>query len=275
MTTIFTFIIILLFSYYIFSNEKTTVTMKYYLFDWDDNIMYMPSKVYLQTQKRDEIGISTEEFRSIRHKLNEHFEYNGEIITGLSSLAFRDFRCGYIPFMTDVQNSQLGPSWDDFVEAINNGSYFAIITARGHNPQVLRRTIETFIENDYKGISRDSLVYCLKQYHYITNKEYINDDDAIKDYLNDCLFYPVAYHNKDGSLKPEHLKTEQIKQFINTMKVHIKIMESSTFKFKFIPKFGFSDDDPHTIEYSKQIEELNIYSTEDGTKTLVQNDDIR
>jgi hypothetical protein len=34
-----------------------------------------------------------------------------------------------------------GPAWDDFVEAINNGSIFSIVTARGHNPNVLKRGV--------------------------------------------------------------------------------------------------------------------------------------
>ena len=37
-------------------------------------------------------------------------------------------------FIVDSLLAEPGPSWNDFVECINGGSIFAIITARGHTP---------------------------------------------------------------------------------------------------------------------------------------------
>ena len=47
-----------------------------------------------------------------------------------------------------------GPSWDDFVEAINGGSIFSIITARGHTPSVLKDSIYNMIMTNHNGINK-------------------------------------------------------------------------------------------------------------------------
>jgi hypothetical protein len=47
-------------------------------------------------------------------------------------------------FVLDSMLAQPGPSWNDFVECINGGSIFAIITARGHNPKTLREACIQF-----------------------------------------------------------------------------------------------------------------------------------
>jgi len=38
-----------------------------------------------------------------------------------------------------------GPAWNDFVEAVNNGSIFSIITARGHTPSILKNAVYNLI----------------------------------------------------------------------------------------------------------------------------------
>ena len=39
--------------------EKGTPDMKYYAFDWDDNIVYMPTEIILMDNVGDEVGMST------------------------------------------------------------------------------------------------------------------------------------------------------------------------------------------------------------------------
>ena len=36
--------------------------LKYYAFDWDDNIATMPTKIILSTEEGEEVGMSTEDF---------------------------------------------------------------------------------------------------------------------------------------------------------------------------------------------------------------------
>jgi hypothetical protein len=42
-----------------------TPDMKYYAFDWDDNIVHMPTKIVLKTEDGDEVGMSTDDFAGI------------------------------------------------------------------------------------------------------------------------------------------------------------------------------------------------------------------
>ena len=43
-------------------DEKNTPDMDYWAFDWDDNIMIMPTKIILKDSNGKEIGMSTEDF---------------------------------------------------------------------------------------------------------------------------------------------------------------------------------------------------------------------
>ena len=45
-------------------NDNSTPVMKYYAFDWDDNLMYMPTKIYL---KDDIIKKATSNFNELKN----------------------------------------------------------------------------------------------------------------------------------------------------------------------------------------------------------------
>ena len=63
--------------------EDNTPDMKYYAFDWDDNIVHMPTKIILKTEDGDEVGMSTDDFAEYRTKIGkEPFKYKGDVITG-------------------------------------------------------------------------------------------------------------------------------------------------------------------------------------------------
>ena len=127
--------------------------LKYYAFDWDDNVMNMPTKIMILDDQDNEIGMSTDDFAEHRNELGKKpFVYNGKTIVGFASNPFRNFRGeGEKQFLVDVMSASLGPSWDDFVECVNGGSIFAIITARGHNPMILKQAVYNYIINDYQG----------------------------------------------------------------------------------------------------------------------------
>ena len=93
----------------------------YYAFDFDDNILNMPTEILVQTEDGGEIGMSTADFAIHRSKLGkENFEYNGKVIVGLDyTNAFRNFRDEADPeiFKKDVikaiNSSSFGPAWQD------------------------------------------------------------------------------------------------------------------------------------------------------------------
>ena len=134
--------------------EEITPDLKYYAFDWDDNIMYMPTQIVLKDENGDEVPMGTEDFAEHRVDIGKTpFEYKGKTIAGFAEDPFRNFSTkGDKRFIIDSMLAKPGPAWDDFVEAINGGSIFSIVTARGHSPLVIRRAIENMIETNFKGI---------------------------------------------------------------------------------------------------------------------------
>jgi len=91
-------------------NEQGTPDMKYYAFDWDDNIVHMPTKIILKTKEGDEVGMSTDDFAEYRHKIGkEPFEYNGDTIIGFAEEPYRNFGVkGNKDFLIDAMRAKLG-----------------------------------------------------------------------------------------------------------------------------------------------------------------------
>ena len=233
---------------------------KYYAFDWDDNIMNMPTKIMLVDENGVEVGLSTEDFAEYRHILGkEPFVYDGKNIVGYAEGPFRFFReGGDQQFLKDVLLASFGPSWDDFVECINGGSIFSIITARGHNPNILKQAVYILIKNDIGGIDQEKLVQSLKDYREIAGEEMKGDDTMISDYLDMCRFYPVSF-GTGAEANPEEGKINALREFIGYVKqlsqqIGGKVLFKNDVTNNFvIPKIGFSDDDLKNIEKVKEF----------------------
>jgi hypothetical protein len=257
--------------------DQMTPTMKYYAFDWDDNLMYMPTKIYLKDDKGKTVGMSTEDFAEYRTEIGqEPFDYEGHTIVGFDEDAFRDFRVtGDKKFLVDSMKAPIGPAWDDFVESVNNGSIFAIITARGHTPSVLRNAVYNLIQRNMHGLNKKELVKNLRKYRDIADEEDLSDDELIKTYLEMCKWHPVSF-GEGSAANPEELKVSAMKQFMEYVKnLSQRLQEKAFMKNKisnyFTPYIGFSDDDLKNVETMKKHFDdesgLDIYHTGGGKKT--------
>ncbi len=262
-------------------DEAGTPDMKYYSFDWDDNIAVMPTKIVLMDEDGKEVGMSTEDFAEYRTEIGkEPFEYEGHTITGFADDAFRYFRTmGDKQFIVDSMTAKPGPAWDDFVEAINNGSIFSIVTARGHHPNTLKEACYNYIVSNHNGINSNELVKNLEKYRDLADEEQLSKKDMIREYLDMCRFYPVSY-GEGSATNPEEGKIKALKEFIQYVrdlsqhiqkKAFLKNKVSNNFV---IPSIGFSDDDPRNVEKVKSHFEnepdniLKTYSTAGGVKKL-------
>jgi len=231
--------------------------LKYYAFDWDDNIATMPTQILVLTDNDEEVGMSTEDFADYRSMIGkEPFEYNGKMIVGYSKDPYKNFGIqGDSAFIIDSMLAKPGPSWGDFVEAINGGSIFSIITARGHTPSVLREAIYNMIVTDHNGISKESLIDNLKKYRNITGDDRENYFGMINDYLDLNRYYPVTYGEGDAA-DPEEGKIKALREFISYVRDISKKIGKEAFlkndiKNNFVPMIGFSDDDPGNVEKIK------------------------
>jgi len=230
---------------YVEKQERTP--RKYYAFDWDDNIVFMPTKIILLDKEDVEVGMSTRDFADYREMIGvEEFEYEGRTIVGFAENAFKFFRHpgGDPQFLVDAETATPGPSWNDFAGAINEGSIFAIITARGHHPETIKSAVRNYINSEYEGINKQSVIESLRSYKSTPAFSTEGDDDfIIEEYLKLCRFYPVSF-KAAAEANPEQAKGEKLSEFIE----HVKSLNKGK-PFE----IGFSDDDPGNIEVIKKL----------------------
>jgi len=258
-------------------HDQMKPTMKYYAFDWDDNLMYMPTKIYLVDDKGKTVGMSTEDFAEYRTDIGkEPFEYEGHTIVNFDKDAFRDFKVpGDKAFISDAMKAETGPAWSDFVEAVNNGSVFSIITARGHTPSVLKNAIYNLIKKNKHGLSEKELVKNLKKYRDLADEEDLSDDELVRVYLDMNKYHPVSF-GEGSAANPEELKVKAMSEFMRYVQdLSRKLQEKAFMKNKisnyFVPYIGFSDDDLRNVQAMKKHFDdesgLDIYHTGGGKKT--------
>ena len=263
---------------------------KYYAFDWDDNLLFMPTSIILLSDKDDEVPMSTEDFAEHRQQIGkEPFNYKGTAIVDFAPNPFRNFRSeGDKRFVLDSMLAQPGPSWNDFVECINGGSIFAIITARGHNPKTLREAVYNLIMSNHLGINSKTLSRNLKRYRHLGGDVDVEGKpistltkNELNEYLNLCRFEPVTFGDGDAA-NPEEGKIKAMRNFISYCKeMAQEIGEKSFFKNDIVnneiePIIGFSDDDERNIEKMKVFLEkeyekspVKTYLTKGGNKKEV------
>ena len=219
--------------------ENGSHNFKYYAFDWDDNIVRMPTKVILLDKSGNEVGMNTEDFAHYRGIIGkEEFDYEGVVIKDFAANPFRNFRVvGDGQFLKDSLLAEPAESWNDFVECINSASIFAIITARGHKPSTLKRAVYKYITSNFMGINSGEVKANIKTYNKIFNK--FNRDSSIKSYLDLCKFYPVSFNPSASMSSPEQAKVVALQEFVEYCEKLNKGMPI---------KVGFSDDDRKNIE---------------------------
>jgi hypothetical protein len=232
----------------------------YYAFDWDDNILYMPTSIHMERKEGDEWvpeDVSTAKFAEVRSDKDNY---------RLSEDAFSNFRdngpFGPTIFLEDakkaISSGKLGPAWNDFMECLSSGSLFAIITARGHESETMRKGIEWIIDN----VLTEDQVYnmynhlMMYAYHFSADRgesqEKVlvgkpSENKLVKEYLDNCEYVGVSAPSRGGSpANPEKAKEEALLEFQQ------KINDFAA-KRGLKAKIGFSDDDLKNV---KHIEDL-------------------
>jgi hypothetical protein len=228
-------------------------SIKYYAFDWDDNIQSLPTTINLKSPDEEIVErVSTEEFAHKRNdpiileKLKQGYEWDYS--------AFRNDE----QFFIDEAKSSIGPAWDDFVECVNNASIFAIITARGHSPEAYKKVITKMINTNQNGISKQSVIDNIKKYRMASGQNVrLSDDQIIQKYVNMCKYYPVNYPpvkealgGEGGVDSPEKLKTTALSHFVQFVNKMSGVLQNKIGKREI--KVGFSDDDKKNYETMKK-----------------------
>lgn len=253
-----------------FLNESKSPSLLYYCFDWDDNLLFMPTKIHMKHLVNGEWideSVSTEEFAKVRTDIDNWKCHESSFID------FRDFgKSSDNKFLEDVkialENKEFGPSWNTFIKCLIKGSTFAIITARGHGPKAIRKGIEYIIYNILTDEQRDEMASNLTSFGHLFGEidimKHYSFEKLIKMYLDSCDFVGVSSpdfleKNKDlvgasGAANPEKAKERAIGNFIKKINDWGK-------QTGYNVKLGFSDDDVRNVNAIKKYfnENKNFY----------------
>ncbi len=255
------------------NDNRNKIHIEYSCFDIDDNLLHMPTKINMVNIKTgEEEGVSSEMFAEIRN------DKDNWKLADDAFIEFRDFGPrGDNAFLEDlkyaVNNKEFAPSWDKFITVLENGYLFALITARGHSPNAIRKGIEWIVDNyltdDQKRKMYSNLAkfsYHFKEIgttdkHHTANLETSNfsQNPQVKSYLDKCDYYGVsneefvAKHKSGGADSPEVGKEIALKEFMDKVQGFANRIGATI-------SFGMSDDDIrnviHVEKVFKELKEL-------------------
>lgn len=280
-----------------FSNyllESTDMHLSYSAFDWDDNILHMPTTILMDKKSGNSwlpIEVSTSEFANIRNDKD-----NYRLRDDNPEIAFSGFRDtgpkGKSVFIEDVKKAlnakAYAPAWDHFIETLSNGTIFAIVTARGHEPDTIKMAVEYIIDNILDENQKFLLYsHCLKHIYLFNDKNVdsydripkgqLSKSKLIQEYLDTCDFYGVSSKSfasefgEASASNPEKAKEMALDKFVNKCNQYAKKIGAKSVSI------GFSDDDPKNVDHvhkffkeksalTNELEhvfKLNVYKTTD------------
>lgn len=278
--------------------NKENITLQYYLFDWDDNILHMDTKIIMEKLVNGqwvETPVSTTDFAIFRKnpEYRVPLKEDGSPDYDKAYSNFRDVTSDNI-FLNDVidaiNNKSHAPSYNAFKKCLVNGKLFAIVTARGHEPLTIRRAIEYFIDSqlsrEEKNIMKKNLLY----YYDIFKDNTRDNNKLIDNYLSLCEYIGVTSQYFINSVSPEMIPNGETFTPSNTelsKKIAVASFSKRCIKYgdklkdmNVSIKVGFSDDDKHNIDSIAELfvnnlkgdypnVEFSIFDTsknEDGTK---------
>jgi len=114
------------------------IDLEYYMFDWDDNIMFMPTLIYLQ-RNGEPVNVTTERFAEVR-KDESYGPIDGDWDKAFT--LFRDPPQGSGDFVGDtntaISNHKFAPSYPAFKKALHDA-------AQGHYKQQIGMVVEALV----------------------------------------------------------------------------------------------------------------------------------
>lgn len=261
-------------------------TFKYYIFDWDNNILHMPTRIHLEHKTPDgswEPLAVTTSFYSVVRNDREHYRPP----EGDWEAAFREFR----DFANDPESQFLkdtksalapviegreegGPSFHQFRKALVEGRLFAIVTARGHKSETIRAGVEYFIANVLTEEARREMMRNLRGYRalYESDEAWLTDEEVLSLYLDLNKYHAVTspeFRAQMGMNAPgvdiqEEAKQFAIKDFLDHI---IRICRKSGVDKPI--SVGFSDDDPRNVRAVEQFIEQELHRAFPHVKFVV------
>ena len=256
----------------------TTDKIRGYSFDWDDNILFMPTKIKLEKKdslKWEPINVSTEEFAELRnnpdYRLTDH--------------AFMDFEDPQT-FISDVkkaiEDEKFAPSFEKLKESLINANPFSIITARGTPAHAIKEGVKIIIGTTFTTDEINTMVENIENSYPSTRDRSL--EEKIDFYLSENDYSAVTsneFKEKFGidsdADRPEEGKKIALRDYVNRVVNGAEKLTSGEYDRLTI---GFSDDDRRNIDSIMDfirnelaIEypgvEFFIYDTSQGEKNKI------
>ena len=279
------------------NDEVRSRDFKYYIFDWDDNILHMPTKIKMEHKdgrgRWTPVELSTSTFALVRADA-EHYRPPAE---GGWAAAFRNFadpeEAGEPNhFIEDTlaalarvsAGEKPSPSYSTFKKTLVEGRIFAIVTARGHAPETIERAVRVFIENALSPLERETMMSNLRGYRRWLDKveTFGTDDEELDYYLGMCRYSAVTYRGFKARMaedpiykeklavattaaRPELAKEFAIRDFVE----HVFHMLQRTGGFDRSVAIGFSDDDKGNVKSVSRYIKAELSKRFDGIKFVV------
>ena len=259
--------------------------LKYYMLDWDDNILFMPTRIYLQRDGKP-VDVTTKDFAEIRT------DPSYEPLNGDWDQAFKGFRDGTGDFVGDtreaIASESFAPSFRAFKRALREARLFCIVTARGHAAQTIREGVEVFIAEAFTDDERAEMIQNIQGFNGLAGLD-IPDDECLGKYLDLNGYVGVSSpgflkifedHAPDGidtGASPEDAKTFAVRKFVKRAVGLADNLPAETRRIA----FGFSDDDKRNLATMRKfldeelVEEFPnveffVYNTSSGDKAEVE-----
>jgi len=257
--------------------EVATRDFKYYVFDWDDNILHMPTRIYLEHRGEDGVwrptSVSTGTFALVR---SDSAHYRMPSVGGREA-AFRDFQdppdaaVADLAFIRDTRAALArikageapGPSFETLRKTLREGRIFAIVTARGHAAATIRAAVRLFIDEVLSREERAEMLANLRGYRMSFDKAppFDSDDEEIDYFLSMCRYHAVTspdfkekmvsdedfgarFAEATSAQRPELAKEFAIRDFVEHL---FRTMKRTGGIGGRQVAVGFSDDDPANV----------------------------
>ena len=285
------------------NEEVAKRDFKYYIFDWDDNILHMPTKIRLEHLGDDgtwrPVEVSTSTFALVRAD-TAHYRPPSE---GGWAAAFVNFEDPKTPEAAADENNRFildtldalekvehgekpGPSYNALKKTLREGRLFAIVTARGHSPKTIERAVRVFIKYALSEEDRQEMLSNLRGYRQwidgVGDDEFGTDAEELDYYLGMCRYSAVTYEGfktrmaedpiykeklatATTAARPELAKEFAIRDFVE----HVFHMLRRSGRLNRSVSIGFSDDDIGNVKTVSSFIKAELSKRFDGIKFVV------
>tara|TARA_R110000824_G_scaffold18850_7_gene73999 strand:- start:15926 stop:16789 length:864 start_codon:yes stop_codon:yes gene_type:complete len=249
-------------------------SVRAYSFDWDDNIIKMPTTIKMLKKTPsgwEKVEVGTHDFSSIRN--STHYK--------LDEGAFDDFidDDSFISDLTTaLTNKAFAPSFEKFKEALIYANPLSIITARGHTPEALRKGIDLVISYSFNEEELAQMMDNIQERFPETKGQ--DPTTILKTYLDTHDFHPVTsefFIEKFGleggsAANPEESKKIALRDYVTKVVNQVEKMVNTDYNKLSV---GFSDDDLGNINaiipFIKEVLQVEfpevafvVYDTSEG-----------